>query len=91
MPLPEDPKKVISAVLSYFGNSGEVDYTDGASMSFKSWRFNIRQSNTEPLVRLNIESKGDKNLIKKKLKLISELIFKNNQRTADDNSINYML
>ncbi|EIV7401361.1 phosphomannomutase CpsG, partial [Salmonella enterica subsp. enterica serovar Waycross] len=33
--------------------------TDGLSMSFADWRFNLRSSNTEPVVRLNVESRGD--------------------------------
>lgn len=37
----------------------EVDETDGVSMSFPTWRFNVRGSNTEPLLRLNIETRGD--------------------------------
>jgi phosphomannomutase len=36
-----------------------TDYTDGLSMEFASWRFNVRSSNTEPVVRLNVESRGD--------------------------------
>ncbi len=36
-----------------------VDYTDGLSMEFDTWRFNLRASNTEPLVRLNVETRGD--------------------------------
>ncbi|ECE6401397.1 phosphomannomutase CpsG, partial [Salmonella enterica] len=35
------------------------DRTDGISMSFADWRFNLRSSNTEPVVRLNVESRGD--------------------------------
>ena len=40
-----------------------IDHTDGLSLEFQNWRFNLRQSNTEPLVRLNIEAKGDKEKI----------------------------
>ena len=36
-----------------------VDYTDGLSVEFADWRFNLRGSNTEPLVRLNVESRGN--------------------------------
>ncbi len=42
-----------------------VDHTDGLSMEFESWRFNIRMSNTEPVVRLNVESRGDRKLMEK--------------------------
>ena len=43
-----------------------VDHTDGLSMEFADWRFNLRSSNTEPLVRLNVESRGDAALMESK-------------------------
>jgi len=43
-----------------------VDFTDGLSMEFTDWRFNLRGSNTEPLVRLNVESRGSESLMKDK-------------------------
>lgn len=43
-----------------------IDHTDGLSMEFDSWRFNIRMSNTEPVVRLNVESKADEALMREK-------------------------
>jgi phosphomannomutase len=43
-----------------------VDYTDGLSMEFEQWRFNLRGSNTEPLVRLNVESRGSEQLMRDK-------------------------
>ena len=43
----------------YAKNALEVDDTDGYSFEFSEWRFNIRMSNTEPVVRLNVESRGD--------------------------------
>ena len=42
------------------------DYTDGLSLEFPSWRLNLRSSNTEPLIRLNVESRGDIALMKAK-------------------------
>ena len=51
-----------------------VDETDGLSMSFEKWRFNLRASNTEPLLRLNVESKGDEALMRKKLQLVESRI-----------------
>ena len=44
----------------------EVDTTDGLGLSFDSWRFNLRKSNTEPVIRLNVESRGDIALMKQK-------------------------
>ncbi len=43
-----------------------VDHTDGVSFEFPDWRFNLRKSNTEPILRLNIESRGNQNLLKQK-------------------------
>ena len=45
-----------------------MDHTDGLSINFEKWRFNIRMSNTEPVVRLNVESRGDEALMKEKTK-----------------------
>lgn len=39
---------------------------DGLSLDFGNWRFNLRSSNTEPLIRLNVETKGDKELLKER-------------------------
>jgi phosphomannomutase len=43
-----------------------IDYTDGLSMDFDNWRFNLRMSNTEPVVRLNVESRADTALMQQK-------------------------
>jgi len=50
----------------YAADSKLVDDTDGYSFEFDDWRFNIRMSNTEPVVRLNVESRGDKDLMEAK-------------------------
>jgi len=51
-----------------------IDELDGLSMSFDTWRFNLRKSNTEPLVRLNIETRGDHDLLKEKTEELKNLI-----------------
>ncbi|MCX7098894.1 MAG: phosphomannomutase [Methylococcales bacterium] len=51
-----------------------VDYTDGLSMEFSDWRFNLRCSNTEPLVRLNVESRGDEALMQAKTQELLALL-----------------
>lgn len=66
-----DPKAAISAVLNTYKNDAVVfDETDGISLEFKDidgeWRFNLRSSNTEPVVRLNIESKANVSLMEQK-------------------------
>ncbi len=50
----------------YEGAAESVDRTDGVSMSFGNWRFNLRASNTEPVIRLNVETRGDKQLMEDK-------------------------
>ena len=45
----------------------EIEKEDGLSMFFGNWRFNLRGSNTEPLIRLNLETQGDEGLLEKKL------------------------
>jgi phosphomannomutase len=51
-----------------------IDRTDGLSMEFDAWRFNLRGSNTEPVIRLNVESRGDAALMETKTAEISRLI-----------------
>jgi phosphomannomutase len=55
----KDIEKVIAAVKARFQGEGAEDYTDGYSLDTDDWRFNIRPSNTEPLLRLNIEARKD--------------------------------
>jgi phosphomannomutase len=50
----------------YARDAKGVDYTDGLSMVFDDWRFNVRMSNTEPVVRLNVESRADAPLMQQK-------------------------
>ena len=50
----------------YQANAVQVDHTDGLSMSFDEWRFNLRLSNTEPVVRLNVESRANVPLMQEK-------------------------
>jgi phosphomannomutase len=52
-------EKVIGDVKAKFHGEGTEDYTDGYSLETAEWRFNIRASNTEPLLRLNIEARQD--------------------------------
>ena len=62
-----DPKATLSAVQERYQNAAlSVDFTDGLSMEFPEWRFNLRASNTEPLVRLNVESRADEPLMREK-------------------------
>ena len=51
-----------------------VDRTDGLSMAFENWRFNLRASNTEPVLRLNVESRADDALMRERTEEILALI-----------------
>ncbi len=56
----EDPRAVIQRVEAHYADlPHELDRIDGLSMDFGDWRFNLRASNTEPLLRLNVETRGD--------------------------------
>jgi phosphomannomutase len=60
----DNPPAVLAAVESRYREAAvAIDHTDGLSMEFADWRFNLRASNTEPLVRLNVESRGDQALM----------------------------
>jgi phosphomannomutase len=71
----ERPKDAIERVLSLYKDTAlNVDTTDGISLEFDKWRFNLRMSNTEPVIRLNLESKGDHKLVKEKTEEILALL-----------------
>lgn len=73
----KDSKKIIALIENHFKSTAtKIDYTDGLSMEFDSWRFNLRESNTEPLLRLNVESRGDVNLMKTSTEKLLALINK---------------
>ena len=70
-----DAPSVIKAIEEHFQEQSIAkDYTDGLSMEFEKWRFNVRSSNTEPLLRLNVESQGDEALMKEKTEELLALI-----------------
>ncbi len=71
-----EPAAAIARVEAHFAEEAQaVDRTDGLSMSFADWRFNLRSSNTEPVVRLNVESRGDIPLMEARTKEILQLQF----------------
>ena len=71
-----DPDAVIADVVAAFDNTSiDKDFTDGVSLTFPFWRFNIRKSNTEPLIRLNIETYKNQDLIEEKISEIKKLLF----------------
>ena len=70
-----DPKTAIDKVFNHYVDDAKViDKTDGISLEFDSWRFNLRMSNTEPVVRLNVESRNDQILIEQKTAELLKLL-----------------
>jgi phosphomannomutase len=65
---------IARARKAYAGAASNVDFTDGLSVEFAQWRFNLRGSNTEPLVRLNVESRGSAALMREKTEELLRLI-----------------
>ncbi len=61
----DNPKVKIEELKEKYSD-GKIDELDGISVEYDNWRFNVRMSNTEPLLRLNVESKGDRELMQKK-------------------------
>jgi phosphomannomutase/phosphomannomutase/phosphoglucomutase len=59
-----DAAAAIELISNHYEDSAEsIDRVDGVSMSFGSWRFNLRASNTEPVIRLNVETRADAQLM----------------------------
>jgi phosphomannomutase / phosphoglucomutase len=70
-----DAKAAVAKVMErYAGDAPELDYTDGVSAEFPQWRFNLRSSNTEPLLRLNVETRGDAALLQQRTDEISAIL-----------------
>jgi phosphomannomutase len=70
-----EPKAKLAQILALYQPSADkLDTTDGISLEFADWRFNLRSSNTEPLVRLNVESRGDIALMQAKTAELSALL-----------------
>ncbi|WP_374704458.1 hypothetical protein [Iodobacter fluviatilis] len=70
-----DAKAAIARVCAVYQAAALlVDETDGISMEFANWRFNLRSSNTEPVVRLNVESRADMALMQQHTEAILRLL-----------------
>jgi phosphomannomutase len=71
----KDPTAAIAVVEEkYAAGALAVDHTDGLSVEYEDWRFNLRMSNTEPVVRLNVESRADQELMEVKTGEILRLL-----------------
>lgn len=70
-----DVTAVLDRVLARYSD-GKIDRTDGLSVEYPTWRFNLRGSNTEPVIRLNVETRGDHSLMEQKTAELLDLIRK---------------
>ncbi len=71
----DDPAAALQKVENVLrGEARAIAHDDGLSMDFGNWRMNLRSSSTEPLVRLNIESRGDAALVEQKLAEVLEIL-----------------
>ncbi|MCP3177591.1 phosphomannomutase [Desulfuromonas sp. KJ2020] len=68
------PELIATIEKQYAPLAERVDHTDGVSIEFRDWRFNLRSSNTEPVLRLNVESRGDVDLMRRKTDELLALI-----------------
>lgn len=71
----EEPKLAIERVYEHYQSVAEkIETVDGISMEFADWRFNLRSSNTEPVVRLNVESRANQSLMQEKTNEVLALL-----------------
>ena len=71
----EDPKAAIARVRAEFETHAiAIDEIDGLGFDLGDWRFNLRSSNTEPVVRLNVEAHGDADLVAEGIERVKSLL-----------------
>ena len=69
-----DAQAVLDRIEADYGPKGKVTKVDGLSVEFDNWRFNLRKSNTEPVIRLNVETRQDQKLCDEKTaELLAEI------------------
>jgi len=69
-----DVPATIAKIEAIYGPQGTIDRIDGLSVDLGTWRFNLRGSNTEPVIRLNVETRGDAALMHEKTEELIALI-----------------
>jgi len=70
----KDAPAVMKLIEEKYTAGGNVTKVDGLSIEYPQWRFNLRLSNTEPVIRLNVETRGDQELLKEKTDELLALI-----------------
>jgi phosphomannomutase len=69
----EDVQATLRKVEERYSD-GRVEKVDGLSVEYERWRFNLRGSNTEPVIRLNVETRGDRELLREKTEEVLSLV-----------------
>ena len=64
--VPDAARAIAAIEAAYQGGAIAIDRTDGVSFEYPDWRFNLRSSNTEPLLRLNVEARGSQALMRER-------------------------
>lgn len=70
----DDPDAALARVEARYSDVAEVDRLDGVSLTLPDWRLNLRKSNTEPVLRLNVETRGDQALLEARVAELRRLI-----------------
>ena len=70
----KDADEVLARIEEEYGANGKITRVDGLSVEYDNWRFNLRKSNTEPVIRLNVEARHDISLMQAKTKELLEKI-----------------
>jgi phosphomannomutase len=71
----DDPDAALARIeADYLPSATEIDRLDGLSLAFADWRLNLRKSNTEPVLRLNVETRGDRDLLAGRVAALTALI-----------------
>ena len=70
----KDAAEVLARIEAEYGKTGKISKVDGLSVEYDNWRFNLRKSNTEPVIRLNVETRHDKALLEEKTAELLEKI-----------------
>jgi phosphomannomutase len=89
--IPDVPGAIAAVQAHYAAQATSVDHTDGLSMEFEgaagagtgAWRLNLRGSNTEPLIRLNVEARGSEALMQQKTAEVLALLATRGAVAAD--------
>jgi phosphomannomutase len=81
--VPDAPAAIAAVESRYAREARSSDRTDGLSFEFTDWRFNLRSSNTEPLLRLNVEARGSRDLMCSRSREILDVLKSQGAVTAD--------